>query len=212
MQQSNAPQRCIKILYQDKYIIVAYKPRPLDFHTDRLNFIHLINEKLGFRVYPVHRLDKDVDGVVIFGKTPYTSNVLVCQFKDKRIEKFYLAVVKGNLEKKMLIKKPIKIKGKCLRAETFVWPIETVNNQTLVKIITESGRFHQIKTHLYQAGYPIIRDRNGCLLSAVMISFIHPRSKKRLLVSCIKNSRTFRYWIDYTGTTPRINRRSLLSG
>jgi len=118
----------------------------------------------------VHRLDKETSGLVIASKNKFSESILKKAFQDKEIQKKYLALIKGHLNKEMTIKKPIavnkdeNIKVKVLihsdgkESITIVKPIKIIGENTLVECIPLTGRQHQIRVHLFSIGHPIIGD------------------------------------------------------
>ena len=92
-------------------------------------------------------------------------------FQNKEIQKKYLALVKGHLNKEMTIKKPIavnkdeNIKVKVIiddegkESITIVKPIKKLKENTLVECIPLTGRQHQIRVHLFSIGHPIVGDK-----------------------------------------------------
>lgn len=130
----------------------------------------------------VHRLDKDVSGLMVIPKTQSAFNNLKQQFKNHKIKKQYTALVKGNLKKdtgqitleigrsskgyKMLAYPP-KLPGRTgerrgtktpKQAITKYKIIKRFNNHTLLKIQTLTGRTHQIRVHLHAINHPIVGD------------------------------------------------------
>lgn len=125
----------------------------------------------------VHRLDKDVSGLMVIAKTQVAFNNLKRQFQDRTIEKQYTALVYGKIQKPSgLINFPIKrasdgykmaalpltVKGKTSlsgrQAETNFEVIKKFINYTLLKITIKTGRTHQIRVHLSAYGNPLVGD------------------------------------------------------
>ncbi len=210
MQESNDTYKKINLIYKDNYILAVYKPKGLDFHTENINLVSGVSKLVNQRVFPVHRLDKDVDGVVIFALDNYTANKLVNNFKEGKVEKFYVGVVNGKIVKPLRIATPLKSGQILKKAETYVWPLRRLNNLSLIKIVISSGRFHQIKRHLSKAGYPLLKDSSGVFLSSVMISILHPRTRKRIFLSCFQKASVLKKWSFISGEKLRLSKSILL--
>lgn len=200
-----------KILHRDNYIIAVYKSKGVAFHERESSFVRLVEATIGCKVYPTHRLDQDVDGVVVFGTNSYSANLISKQFFERKVEKFYIGIVRGELNKNIIIKRPLTRRGRQYLAETFVWPIQAQSGLTLVRIVITTGRYHQIKRHLRVAGYPLLRDSAGAALSAVMISLLHPRTKRRVFFSCLQDAFALRLWRNLSGSKFTLSRKKLLS-
>lgn len=161
---------------------------------------------LNKKIRPVNRLDKDTSGIVIFAKNEYTQESLIKQMKNKSFKKEYLAILEGNFENiSGTIDAPISRKEGSIiereintNGENAVTHYELVknfmkNNQklSLVKFILETGRTHQIRLHSKYLAHPILGDSlygsssnliSRQALHAFKIRFIHPISKKEIII------------------------------
>ncbi len=155
-------------------------------------------------VRPVHRLDRDTSGLMVFARSVRAERHLGEQFRKHTTHRRYLAIVAGRVEKAwrfdtQLVRdrgdgrrgsaKPPQ-NGK--RAVTHVSPLEHIDGYTLVQCSLETGRTHQIRIHLLEAGHPVcgdkvyrqprpgaamISDDSGAprlALHAAELGFIHP--------------------------------------
>ena len=171
------------IVYEDINILLINKPRGVLVQKDSSNssaldemvISYLVNKgeydpnkDLGFSPAPAHRIDRNTAGIVIFGKNIATLRYLsqVMQDKDK-VSKTYLALVKGKIDKRIVIDKPllkntktglvsVSIDGK--EAKTIVNPIKEYGDYSLVAATLLTGRTHQIRVHLSSIERPIIGD------------------------------------------------------
>ncbi|MCU0708912.1 MAG: RNA pseudouridine synthase, partial [Pirellula sp.] len=136
------------------------------------------------QVIAVHRLDRDTSGLMIFARAPSVAQALGKEFKAHRIVRKYHAVVHGHPEAQTFDTVLVRDRGDGhrgtkpaergddpteQRAITHVQPIEKIGEYSLVECQLETGRTHQIRIHLSEAGYPLCgdtlygraRDRSG---------------------------------------------------
>ena len=155
----------------------------------------------------VHRIDRPTSGVVIFAKTSKSLKRLNNMIRISEIEKFYWAITKNKPEKRngtlihWLKKNPKNNKSTHFKKETenskkailHYKIINELKNYYLLEVILETGRHHQIRTQLSAIGCPIKGDLKygyersnkdgGICLHAKKISFLHPVTKKKILIS-----------------------------
>ncbi|MBF8262589.1 MAG: pseudouridylate synthase family protein [Parachlamydiales bacterium] len=157
----------VSILYEDRELLIINKA-PLSVCTDSY-----FSQKLQKTVWLAHRLDKDTTGVLLFGKDPGVAVELQECFKQRLVQKEYLAIVDRAVEKKegvietRLAKKGSyqgqTIWGSCagqgLYAKTAWHCVSVSRNASLLLCRPETGRTHQIRVHLAEMGHPIIFDR-----------------------------------------------------
>lgn len=182
----------LKVLYEDNHIIAVYKPAGFLTQGDRTGEPSLMDDvkeylkekyKKPGNVFLglVHRLDKPVSGIVLFGKTSKGASRLSEQFRNHTIQKTYHAVVlgkphesRGELKEKINkisffaegfteksdeeLLQEIKKATKTRTAE-LSWEIVKSNDKySLIKILPKTGRFHQIRVQMSGLGHPIIGD------------------------------------------------------
>ncbi|MFO1066762.1 MAG: pseudouridine synthase [Pirellulales bacterium] len=124
-------------------------------------------------VFPVHRLDRDTSGLMIFARTRIAEQKLIRMFSAHRIERRYWAVVIGELESQTIRSTLVRDRGDGLRgsategtepedgqsAVTHVQVLERLNGYTIVRCQLETGRTHQIRIHLSELGHPLCGDK-----------------------------------------------------
>ncbi|MEO0185683.1 MAG: RluA family pseudouridine synthase [candidate division WOR-3 bacterium] len=180
------------ILCEDDHIIVVNKPSGfLSEQTGKEKGVALsrILENKGKVVFPVHRLDRETSGVMIFAKTVKARDFLVEEFRDRKINKTYIGIVEGILRQKNGI-----LKGKIQKtneyAETHYEVTKILKGATLLKLVPKTGRTHQLRLQLAQIGHPVIGDKKYYnlkrtrfffqrqALHSYKISFVHPETKR----------------------------------
>ncbi len=120
----------------------------------------------------VHRLDKDTSGVMVFTRTLEAKKYLAQQFREHTVDRTYHAIAHGIMTRDLDLKSWfIEDRGDGLRgsargttkagqlAITHVRPIERMGKATLIECKLETGRTHQIRIHLSEAGHPIVGER-----------------------------------------------------
>ena len=146
----------------------------------------------------VQRLDKDTTGLIVFARTFSAKKALASQLRAHTMHRRYFAIAHGKVEKATIRSHLAKNRGDGLRGTsrfrdegqlsvTHVEPVRTFENATLVACRLETGRTHQIRIHLSEAGHPIVGERvyvrnyGGTLLPAprpmlhaAELGFVHP--------------------------------------
>lgn len=157
----------------------------------------------------VHRIDKETSGLVVFARTYAAQKILSQQFRAHSIERRYFAIVHGNIENQTIRSRLARDAGSGIRgsvpegrmndsgeelgrpAVTHVEVVQRLEGATLIGCRIETGRTHQIRIQLSEAGHPIvgekvyIRDFKGTvipayrvMLHAAELGFVHPVTGK----------------------------------
>jgi 23S rRNA pseudouridine1911/1915/1917 synthase len=172
----------LRELFRDEWLLVLDKPAGLPIHpTARYHkgtLVSLVKTLYGadFQADPAHRLDRETSGIVVCGRTTESCRVLMRAFMAGEVEKEYLAVVEGWPEAdRFEVDAPIaegteliriavridKVAGKPARTRFEVLERFTRSDDrfALVRCFPETGRQHQIRIHLREAGHSIVGDK-----------------------------------------------------
>lgn len=194
-----------EVLYVDDNLIVLNKQPGISVIPGRGNDAHHclqlnVAQVTGSQVFIVHRIDKATSGIIIFARNSSVHRNLSMQFEHHTVQKEYLALVNGVVLQDGIINKPVKqfgsgrmgvhATGKESVTEYVV--ADAFKNATMLRVYPKTGRRHQIRVHLYDAGYPILGDElygkdrpvggaERLMLHAASISFEYPEKKQLTL-------------------------------
>jgi len=200
----------IKVHFEDAALIVIDKPPDLltiasEAEQEKTAYFQLTdylragNPRAHERVWIVHRLDRETSGLMVFAKTPEAKSIL--QTGWDKAEKRYQAVVEGLLPNDhgafrswLDETSPFKVftvqrSPTTRHAVTHYRVLERTKNRTLVELTLETGRRHQIRVHLADAGCPVIGDQKygaktnpakRLALHAWSLRFPHPVTQQEL--------------------------------
>ena len=157
----------MEILFSDKQIVVCVKPVGLDSETEVPN---ALKEALAGEIFPIHRLDKNVGGVMVFARTKQSAAALSKAVQDGTMVKEYVAMVHGTppesgdwedwlfkdsrKNKVFVVKRERKgVKKARLEFETL-----QLGADSLVRIRLHTGRSHQIRVQFSSRGFPLVGD------------------------------------------------------
>ena len=154
------------VVYQDHSIVVVNKPHSIvsvpPTPTGEPTLMDRVSSLLGVPLLPLHRLDRDTSGLMVFGIRGATLDPLRKQFSNHLARRLYYAVVQGcardcTLAGDIDVTRPGRGGPPLIRrAVTHVETVRLADQITLVRCIPETGRWHPIRIQLAQAGWPIV--------------------------------------------------------
>ena len=177
----------MQILYHDEHLIAVNKPTGLLVHRSAIDrhetrfALQLVRDRIGRRVYPLHRLDKPTSGVLLFALNEATARLMMPVFSGGGVDKHYLAVVRGYTADRETIDYPLKEQldrmtdaradadKPAQAAITHLRRLATIElsqavgryhtaRYSLVKLTPGTGRKHQLRRHMKHIFHPIIGD------------------------------------------------------
>lgn len=198
----------INILYEDGSILVCVKPSgTLSEMCDKENSLpRIICAERGLdTLFPVHRLDREVCGVILYAKTTEAAKRLSADVAERKIKKEYIAIVEGKPEKEsdtlvdLLFKDSSKNKSYVVKRERkgvkkallYYETLASNGDSTLVRIELHTGRTHQIRVQFSSRAHAVLGDKkygstvkdNAIALCSHKLTFNHPKTKKELTFS-----------------------------
>lgn len=207
----------IDIVYEDKDILVVNKPSGLVVHPGSGNYDNtLVNGLMDYtnslsdlngdeRPGIVHRIDKDTSGLLLIAKNNKTHQILTDYFKNKQVKREYIALICGVFPHDTALidapigrdpkdrKKMAVIADNSKNAITHLKVLKKYKNYTLVSLVLETGRTHQIRVHMNYIGYPVYNDpvynnkkstEFGQFLHSYKMDFIHPITGESMHFEC----------------------------
>jgi len=177
----------LEILYQDDYLVVINKPAGLLVHKSMIDrheiyfAMKMLRDQIGQWVYPIHRLDKPTSGVLLFALDKDSARLMSEQFRDKKTQKKYLAVVRGYTQESGVIDHALKEKldkiadknaSKDSEPKEAISEYKTLANvelpytvgaynttrYSLVEVTLKTGRKHQIRRHMKHISHHLLGD------------------------------------------------------
>ncbi len=200
----------LAILHEDDDVIVVLKSHGLltvaterERETTAQAYLNAyLKQKGGERIHVVHRIDRETSGVLVFAKNFAAREALKEKFAAHDVERVYIAVIEGEIdpprgtirshlrERKDLRMESVDAHPDAKLAVTHYRTIASNGRYSMLEIRLETGRKNQIRTHLAEAGHPVVGDRMygstvnplGRLgLHAKVLGFAHPRTGERLV-------------------------------
>lgn len=198
----------MEILFEDRHIIATVKPVGIlsEEASDGKGLVNLLKEHTKGEIYPIHRLDKGVGGVMVYAKTKESAASLSKQVQDRSFEKEYVAVAYGIMEEKEGIMEDLLFKDKG-KNKTFVVKRERKGVKkaklsyrvvsegeyegkavSLVSVKLYTGRSHQIRVQFASRKHPLLGDRrygsadtvSDIALFSSKLGFYHPATGEKL--------------------------------
>ena len=177
-------REAVEILFQDEYLVAAFKPPGIGVHSsdlirERRTFSKLLEAFLHRPVWTIHRLDRPTSGVILFALEASVARAMSGSYWHEHVRKEYLAIVRGFPPDQGCIDIPLKryprhvhqsrrdapLLASSTRYRSIRrWEIPLASTRyrtsrfSLLEVSPESGRYHQIRRHLARIGYPIIGD------------------------------------------------------
>ena len=205
----------INIVYEDDDLLVINKKSGMVVHPGNgntsgtlvnalMHYTKNLSNKEAFRPGIVHRIDKDTSGLMLFAKNDKAHDILAEGFKNKTIKREYIALVCGVIgEDSGVIDAPIGRDAKdrkkmCVTSEnskkavTHFKVLKRYEHYTLLRLILDTGRTHQIRVHMKYIGHPVYNDPVygkayndfGQFLHSASIGFKQPTTHEHLHFEC----------------------------
>lgn len=194
----------IPILYQDRWLIVIEKPAGLlsvPTEKNQINAMHLL--KIGLKtssVFPVHRLDQESSGIMMFARSKLAEEKFNLLFEKHNLEREYIAIVEGHItanqgtwecyvREKENFNMEVVAQGQGKKAITHFEVIRRSKKFSYLLLRLETGRKHQIRLQASAAGHPILGDKRyhslinpfkRLCLHARRLSFTHPFTQRSM--------------------------------
>ena len=200
------------ILYEDSEIIVCIKPSGMMSQGGKSDCVSYLNgyfskNNVNATAYPVHRLDKETSGVMVFAKNGKSAAGLSKQISDNEMKKHYLAVINGSPEKKSGVLKDllfhdrqknktytVKRTRKGVKEASLEYrTVAESENLSLLDILLHTGRTHQIRVQFSSRQLPLYGDGkygggSGKLaLFAYKLEFRHPATHEEMVFTSEPN-------------------------
>ena len=196
----------IDVIYEDEYIIAVNKPKNILVHTDGNTNQTLTNavcsylrqkDKMPY-AYPIHRLDYETTGIVVFAKNKVVLSFLSVEIEKHNVLKKYVCLCYGKFSKKEgFINKAISSDRHsnkqivCKNGKEALTTYKVIKNDDIskVEVMIKHGRKHQIRVHLNSLNHPLvgdslygIEDGQSLKLHFKYISFTHPYTREQIII------------------------------
>lgn len=210
----------IEIVFEDDYMVAVNKPNNFLIHQSHYarnikepTLLEFLEQQLGFPLFPIHRLDRKTSGIILLAKQKEFVAQFQVLFNQNEIHKTYYAIVRGFAPETGKIDTPVKnddtgvYKDALTNYNTIasieldipVVPYEK-SRYSLIKLMPETGRMHQLRKHLNKINHPIVGDYkygdrfhnrmfetefncNYLFLHAYQIEFTHPLTHQKMCLT-----------------------------
>lgn len=210
----------LEIIYQDSYCLLVTKPNNVLVHhahhsrnkIDEKSLVQLIEDQLGSRYFPIHRLDRKTSGIILLASKKEYVSTFQALFTNKEIKKIYYGVVRGYSQENRIIDSPVKGRDSLVykEAETHLKRLDKIelnipvkpydsSRYSLVELTPTTGRMHQLRIHMNKLSTPLINDAKygdknhdtmygeqfgwtNLFLHAGSLAFTHPFSNQELVL------------------------------
>ncbi|MEM6628577.1 MAG: RluA family pseudouridine synthase [Bacteroidota bacterium] len=210
----------LKVLYEDPFLAAIHKPAGLPVNGNTYQTIEnaLLNNLAPSQNIdalpwprPVHRLDRNTTGILLIAKTASASVGFGRMFEARSIQKTYEALAVGKVPTTGVWDRPIEEK-EALTSFQLLEQVPSLHGEWLswVRLYPKTGRTHQLRIHLSQAGFPILGDKlygkpglifrgKGMFLCATQVQMKHPITREEMNISTSPPNK-FRLHMDRTRT------------
>jgi tRNA pseudouridine65 synthase len=213
----------LEIIYQDSYCLSVTKPNNVLVHhahhsrnkIDEKSLVQLIEDQLGSRYFPIHRLDRKTSGIILLASKKEYVSTFQALFTNKEIKKVYYGVVRGYSQENRIIDSPVKGRDALVykEAETYLKRLDKIelnipvkpydsSRYSLVELTPTTGRMHQLRIHMNKLSTPLINDAKygdknhdtmygeqfgwtNLFLHAGSLAFTHPFSNQELVLKSL---------------------------
>jgi tRNA pseudouridine65 synthase len=210
----------LEIIYQDEYILCVTKPNNVLVHhayhsrnmADESSLLQLVENQLGIKTYPIHRLDRKTSGIILLAKEKMYVSKFQELFTNTQIQKIYFGIVRGFAPDTKIIDSPVKGRDANVHKEaltelttlekiTLDIPVKPYDSSrySLVQMFPKTGRMHQLRVHCNKISHPLIGDAKygdknhdtmfaenfnckNLFLHAGLLEFIHPFHHKKMIL------------------------------
>nr|WP_144894494.1 pseudouridine synthase [Lutibacter sp. Hel_I_33_5] len=210
----------LEIIFEDKYCICVRKPNNMLVHhayhsrnvIEEQSLLQLMDEEIGGKFYPIHRLDRKTSGILLLAKETKFVSKFQELFTNNEIQKTYYGVVRGFSPETKTIDSPVKGRDANVHKEALTH-LRTLENITLdipvkpydssryslVEMSPKTGRMHQLRVHTNKISHPLLGDTKygdknhdtmfdenfgwkNMFLHAGSLAFNHPFTKEELFL------------------------------